>query len=113
VEHVPNDPSDGYGPRNAAQLVFLDVGWSFKNTDNYRQYIVSKYFQFICRREFTRQDDTMKDDRMIPAGSNGQVPFPGEDLEQPTTNTVENPRPEQTPPTNEGPLPPARLLAMH
>lgn len=74
----PNDPEDGYGPRNAAQLVINNQGDSVRNTDNYRWYIVTKYWQWICRREFAGQNDADQDDTMIPAGSNGQVPYPGE-----------------------------------
>jgi len=75
----PSDPRNGYGPRNAAQLVANNQGDSVRNTDNYRWYVVSKYWQWICRREFAKQDSEDKDDRMVPAGSNGQVPYPGED----------------------------------
>lgn len=90
----PNDPPDGYGPAHAAELVLNNEEDSLRNADNYRWYVVSKYWQWICKRQFDKQDDTMQDDRMIPSGSNGQVPYPGEVL------------PEQNPP------PRARLFAM-
>lgn len=78
IETRPNDPPDGYGPAHAAQLVLNNNGDSFDNADNYRWYVVSKYWQHICGRPFDKQEDPFKDDRMIPPGSNGQVPYPGE-----------------------------------
>jgi len=89
-----NNPPDGYGPANAAQLVINNQGDSVQNADNYRWYVVSKYWQWICKRQFDKQDDPDKDDKMIPPESNGQVPYPGEVLQ------------EQDPP------PQARLFAM-
>lgn len=72
------DPSDGYGPIHAWDLVINDVGDSFPNADNYRWYAVSKYWMYRCNKHFGQQTDEEHEDRMVPAGANGQVPYPGE-----------------------------------
>ncbi|KAK5939388.1 hypothetical protein PMZ80_008692 [Knufia obscura] len=75
-----NEPPDGYGPANAAQLRGNGFGDAWQNADNYRWYVVSRYWQFVCTKLFGRQTDRSKDDKMIPPGSKGQVPYPGEEL---------------------------------
>jgi hypothetical protein len=46
------EPSDGYGPVHARQLVDHDDGDARNNADNYRWYAQTRYFQFVCGREF-------------------------------------------------------------
>lgn len=72
------DPPDGYGPANAASLVINQAKDSYRNADNYRWYVVSKFWQEIFGREFKEQHDDDKGDKMVPEGAKGQVPYPGE-----------------------------------
>lgn len=77
-EDKNTEPLDGYGPKNAASLVINQEKDSFRNADNYRWYIVSKFWQGSFGYEFDAQDDESKGDQMIPHGAKGQVPYPGE-----------------------------------
>lgn len=72
------EPLDGYGPKNAASLVINNESDSFRNADNYRWYIVSKFWQVGFGNQFDAQYDESKGDQMIPQGAKGQVPYPGE-----------------------------------
>jgi len=77
-EDRPITPIDGYGPVNTAKLVVNNEGDSVQNADNYRWYMVSKTWEFICAEQYAVQTDQSRSDTMVPIGSKGQVPYPGE-----------------------------------
>ena len=82
------DPDDGYGPQHAHQLVVNEEGDSFRNADNYRWCAVDIFWTWFCGREFEQQDDNDMGDKIIPEGSNGQVPYPGEQFPEPPPEKV-------------------------
>jgi hypothetical protein len=61
-DYFGDNPSDGYGPFNAEQLLFFSTKWVpgkfrknevLQNADNYAWYAHSKYWSFICGRTFS------------------------------------------------------------
>lgn len=75
------DPTTGYGPTNAHELVINGEDASFRNADNYRWYAVSKYWSWRCTQAakgqevaFRQQVNNDLGDAQIPKDCNGQIP---------------------------------------